>query len=1084
MNNYTPIHLHTMLSNPFTTMDSVTGYKDYIDIAKKNNMTAIAFTEHGNVMEWIHKKEYCEREEYTCEDCNTKYDKSLKFCEKCKSENITQTIKPIKYIHGVEAYVTESLDEKIRDNYHVVLLGVNYDGVLEINKLMSHKVACNRQDGHFHYNPRITFDELLNTSNNIIITSACLGGILNKGNKDIALNFVKFMKENKHRCYLEIQHHKVDEQIEYNKKLLKISKATGIPLIIGTDTHSLNKEHAEGRIILQKSKNIHFDNEDGWDTTFKTYEELMDIYREHSYISINELKEAIDNTNKIAELVENFSIDRSNKYPKLYANSEQVFKEKIKEGVVSKKIIDRTDFDKYKKRINHEYKTMKKNDSIDYMLLEEDIKKWCRQNDKPYGYSRGSVSGSLIAYLLDVTKIDSVEYNMNFERFQSPFRRSLCDVDTDYAPSIRKDVKDYIYSKSNLVCCEIVTFNTIALKGAIRDVGRALSMSLNTINEICSGVESMEDKYRKQYPNLFKYVDLLQGVIVSVGTHPAATVVFDAELASRIGTFTLTTCDYPISQINMKEIDSQNFVKLDILGLDTVEVIYNTCKLANIDELTPQNTDYNDMNVWEDIRRNSFGVFQWESDSAFEYYKKLFSEKTLKKILTANPDMSMIDLFSIGNGAIRPAGESYRESLAEGVFNDNGHRALNDFLSPTLGYLVFQEQIIEFLNRFCGYTLGEADLVRRAFSKKIGTDVHIPRIKDGFIKTMRDEYGETKERSEELIVGFLKVIKDASDYLFSLNHSDPYSRIGYACAWLRYYYPVEFMTSKLNAVSGDIDKTFKAIKYIKEETNIVMKSAKFRHSANGYKSDAKNNCIYKGIESVKGFGEKLNVYKELHPLYSKSYNSFIELLKDISCTNIGLGKVGILIEINFFEEFGSIGYLRRVLDMYEKYGTAKVLTKSKFTNQELNRIIPLGRETKSQIRDFNLDEFLSVYSDMLYKDDISTIEKMLLELKHLGYINSTSKKYDDSFHIVSGFEHKYKHPMITLTKINDGTNKTVKCKMPIYSKKPIVVGDVIKVLDVSPEGKWKMTENGGFKQSKTEFEDCLKKYSLVKFMEE
>ena len=186
----------------------------------------------------------------------------------------------------------------------------------------------------------------------------------------------------------------------------------------------------------------------------------------------------------------------------------------------------------------------------------------------------------------------------------------------------------------------------------------------------------------------------------------------------------------------MKSIDAQNYVKLDILGLDNIQLINETCKLANIERLTPENVDDNDINVWKSIRDDNLLIFQWESDSAGAFLKTLLSDETIAKIEAKNPNFRYMDLLSMGNGAIRPAGASYRDALANGEFRDNGHEALNNLLSSTMGYLVYQEQIIFFLNQFCGYTMGAADIVRRGFAKKTGTEQLIPRIKQGFIDTM------------------------------------------------------------------------------------------------------------------------------------------------------------------------------------------------------------------------------------------------------------------------------------------------------------------------------------------------------------
>ncbi len=1061
MNNYTILHLHSDLSNAFTTMDSVTKYKMYIDRAKELKMKSIAFTEHGNVFEWLHKKEYCE-------SCKYQKENDIKDCDSCDRFGKCNGSNKIKYIHGVEAYVTESLDEKIRDNYHVILLAKNYEAVNEINTLMSHKFACNRDDGHFYYNPRITFDELINTSDNVIITSACLGGIIGKGSEGLKSKFIKFMTDNKHRCFLELQHHLVDSQIELNKELISISKDTGIRLTVGTDTHSLNSDYSDGRVVLQKSKNIHFENEDGWDLTFKTYDELVEIFSKHDYADIDLFKDAINTTNVISDMVEEFELDRKNKYPKLYENSEKVFRDKIEYYIKDRGIVlnkERSD------RIEHEFKTYVANGAIDYMLLEEDIKAWCRRNDIEYGYSRGSVSGSYIAYILRITDVDSIKYNLNFERFMSMERLGgLADIDTDYPPSKRHLVREYINSKEELQCAEIVTFNTIATKGAIKDVGRAFDMPLDELNEINKNFENKEQEYRGRYPDLFKYVDLLNGVIVSVGSHPCGFIVSPKSLEDNICTFTTTTSEYPISQLNMKEIDSLNFVKLDLLGLDNIEVINETCKLAGIERLTPDNTDYEDMDVWKSMRNDSFGIFQWNSDFAHSYFRQLFSDGTLEKILEQNPNMKMIDLMTVGNGAIRPAGESYRSNLSMGIFNDNGHPALNELLSSSLNYLCFQEQIIEFLNKFCGYSYGQADIVRRGFSKKLGTEEFIPKIKAGFIKTMMSEYGETRERSEELIVGFIEVIISASRYLFSINHSDPYSRIGYACGWLRYYYPLEFIAVSLNMMSKSMDKTSMVTNYMSEYTDIKLHPIKFRHSKSDYSINKELNSIYKGMGSIKGMNAK--GADELYELREGVYDSFTGLLTDIyEHTCLNKSQILSLIRLDFFLEFGNSAKLEYILELHKTFSKKKTAKKDKLPFEEELIRTHSEKETEKQ---FSKVDYVSILKELEISvecDEIPIKLKMDYQLQYLGYINFIDSTMDKRYALVMKLDTKYS-PRFTAYCLNNGSTADLKVKnkpkSKYYAKKdvtyfqdvPFENGDMIYINKFSNEHKRKKTDEG------------------------
>lgn len=387
--------MHTDLSSGVTNIDSITKYKQYIDLAKDYGMSAFGYSEHGCVFEHVHKKEYIEKN-------------------------------GMKYIHAQEFYITKTLDEKIRDNYHCVLIAKNFDGVCELNTLSS--IGFCRDDNHFYYVPRISYDELKTTSNNIIISTACLGSILNNGDEELQDDFVKFLSNNSHRCFLEIQHHICEAQKEYNNKLYNIGKEYGIRLIAGTDTHALNEEHKLGREMLQKGKKIHFDSEDEFDLVFKSYEELVECYKIQNSLPLDICLEAIENTNVMANMIQEFSLDKSNKYPSLYDNPKEVFDKKIKDGISDKGIDKYPNYQEYLDRIEHEKKTYIHNDAIDFMLLEEDYKTEMRKRGILCGYSRGSCSGSLIAYLFGITSVDSIKFKMNFERFMNPERVSLADM--------------------------------------------------------------------------------------------------------------------------------------------------------------------------------------------------------------------------------------------------------------------------------------------------------------------------------------------------------------------------------------------------------------------------------------------------------------------------------------------------------------------------------------------------------------------------------------------------------------------------------------------------------------------------------
>ena len=294
---YVVYHLHTDYSNANGFADSCSSFKEYIKLAKQQGMTAIAFSEHGNIYDWIKKKQECDKV-------------------------------GLKYIHGVEMYLCINLADDDRGG-HIGLYARNWDGVLELNKLVSISTikgdAKDKSDRHMYYHPRISLEELMNTSDNIIVTSACVLSPLNKWdtdeNKKAFQSLIKWMVKNKHRCFFEIQYHKFENQIKYNQKLYQYSQKTGIPLIAGTDTHSSSNYKAECRKILQIYKDSFYGEEDECDLVWKTYDELVAAFKEQGALPEEIYLEAIENTNKFADMIEDFTLDKAFKYPTLYGDN-------------------------------------------------------------------------------------------------------------------------------------------------------------------------------------------------------------------------------------------------------------------------------------------------------------------------------------------------------------------------------------------------------------------------------------------------------------------------------------------------------------------------------------------------------------------------------------------------------------------------------------------------------------------------------------------------------------------------------------------------------------------------------------------
>lgn len=1012
--NYTVLHLHSDMSNGVTNIDSVTKYIEYIKRAEELDMKAMAFSEHGSVFAWDLKKEDMEKH-------------------------------GLKYIHAEEFYVTKTVDEKIRDNWHCLLIAKNWDGVREINKLAS--ISFSRNDGHYYYAPRITFDDLLHTSDNIIISTACLGGILNRASKDIQERFIKFLSENKHRCFLEIQHHNVAEQIAYNRKLYSISKKYGIRLVAGTDTHSLNEQHAEGRKILQRSKNIFFEDEEGWDLTFKSYDELCEAYKKQHSLPEGVYLEAIENTNVIADMVEPFEIDRHTKYPHIYDNPVETFKKKINEGYKNNKYLkERYPRNVVSSRLKEELAVYEKVGAIDFMLLETYIREWEAKNGIESGYGRGSVSGSLIAYALGITQMDSLKFNLNFFRFMNPSRVTNADIDSDYCSADREKIKYFLLHDKlnlpNIKTSEIITFNTIAMKGAIKDVCRALNISLDEAQTISDAVTmdenhkwTIDNKWREKYPEVFKYVDIVSGTIVSIGSHPSGVLVSDRDIESDIGLCSISTSDYPVSMLDMHGLDGQMYVKLDILGLDNIGVINETCRMLGIDRLTPDNVDLNDEKVWKSIRDDTTLIFQWESDSAQAYLKKFMSDETIAKAKEKDQNFSYIKWFSFGNGLIRPSCASFRDDVACGKFYDNGFKELNEFLAPEAGRVAMQETIMMWLQKFCGYSPAESDNVRRAIAKKKGTATLLPEIEQRFIDYSSTHYDITVEKCKEVIKPFLQIILDASAYGFSWNHSDSYSCTGYISGYLRYYYPLQFLTAAFNIFFDKEDKIVNITKYA-NKIGIPIKDIKFRHSKADYNCDVSENVIYKGIRSIKYMNE--DVANKLYDMREQNFDSFVDVIKVFPGNS---RQLDILIKLNYFSEFGKIGTLLRIVDLYNIYGGKKLLKKDKckLPSELLSKYCT---ETDKQWRVQDQDGLIEELCSMIPDVDVPIQSKIEWSKEYFGYISTVMPEKKDVGYVMD-INTKYS-PKLTVYQLWDGKTTVYKLQKKTYEKNPFNKGSLLQ----------------------------------------
>lgn len=630
----------------------------------------------------------------------------------------------------------------------------------------------------------------------------------------------------------------------------------------------------------------------------------------------------------------------------------------------------------------------------------------------------------------------------------NPSRVTNADIDTDYSKNDRAKVKEFLLKDRmdlpNIRTSEIITFNTIALKGAIRDVARALYSNTNYLqiaDNICSNVETNEEQMRKSYPELFEYVDIVNGTIVSIGSHPSGVLVSDRDIEEDVGMCSLSTSPYSVSMLNMKELDALMYVKLDILGLDNIGLINDTCKLLGIERLTPDNTNLNDEKVWKSIRDDTTLIFQWESDSAQSYLKKFMSDKTIAIAKAHNKNFSYIKWFSFGNGLIRPGCASFRDDVANGDIIINGFDELDDFLATTFGRVTMQEDIMQFLVKFCGYSDAESDTVRRGIAKKYGTEKFIDEIHDRFIDYSNKTYGVNKDKLEEIFPPIKQGILDASAYAFSWNHSDSYSCIGYICGYLRYYYPLEFLTVALNTFIDNEEKSTKIIEYC-NKIGISIRPIKFRHSKDVYSPDKENNAIYKGIASVKFLNS--DVAQQMYEMREQKFNTFSDFLKVNPCNS---KQTEILIKLGFFSEFGKSQKLLDEYNIFDTYYGKKQFKKNKI-NLDENLIAKYSTTTEKMYKIIDNDGLVKELCNAVNNKEIPLTDRLSAEKEYLGYIDYKNPKASEGLYYVTEmkvYKDKCK-PYVTLYHLKTGTTlKTKVVSANEYANAPFKENSILNV---------------------------------------
>lgn len=987
------IHVHTK----YSLRDSIIDYDDLINRLKSINQNAIAITDHGN----IHA--------------------SVSIYKRLKKENI-------KYIHGCEMYICDDTNIKDQNNkyHHLVVLCKNEIGRINLNKLIS----ISNLPENFYNKPRIDFEKLKQHKDGLLVLSACLAGEISKfllidayeKAREVAL---KYKNEFGNDYYLEIQARNDNKQIEINKKIVALAKELNIPIVVTTDAHFVAKEDKRYHDVYSFNSSYKEEGEGYVDCYIQSEEEIRNNL---NYLDEEIINQAINNTHIIAdkcnvELPLSAPIIPHIDIPSQYNNEKEWVIDICQKGFEERGInkLPEEERQVYYDRYQYELNAVEEMGFLGYYLLVYTY----ANKVKRRGIARGSGGGSLLCYLMNITDIDPIEHKLYFERFidvgaldalrEGKITRKelkVPDVDLDFGTHDREKIIQFLinkYGQQHVAC--IGRFNYNKSRGTLTDIGRALGIEFNVIKEITKSLEDYElndvldlieinknnpdkpdivkkfEKYIKKYPDLFEISKKLIGLPSSFGLHPCGRVIVMQDLD-----YYTASCYHESGerylQGDMHDIEDLGIVKIDALGLRTVDVIYDTLELIGKDYeyINPKKLDFSDEKVL-DIFKNgdTVGIFQFESYGM---------QTTLRDIQPTG-----IEDLSVANALYRPGAMAYIKNYCNRKHGKEEitylHKDLVPILSNTYGIMVFQEQLIE-IGRLAN--LRNPDKLRKATGKKdekLLIEVH-EELKQNLLNK-----GWTEEQFNQLWSDMLQFAK----YAFNKSHSSAYAIIAFITAKLKAYHPLEFYISLMNSYIENSSQ------YIKNDADIIYEDIinhgyvinKFDFRQNHKKCNIYNGKINYAIPLIKHCNKQ--IAEELYELRNNQYNNFIELLYDITQkTSINSAQLDILVRLGFFNEFGNSRLLNGLVEYFNffKRGSAKQISVDKIKdNQILDNIIKrhsrLSPSGKTYM-DLNVRAILNDIEEWMNCNNVRDYpikEKINTQIEYLGFVNLTTGREED-----------------------------------------------------------------------------------------
>ena len=983
-------HLHT--HTEYSLLDGEASIKKLVARVKELGMDSCAITDHGSM--------------YGVVD----------FYREAKSQGIHPVI-------GCEVYMApRSRFDKVHDidnkTSHLILLAENQKGYKNLIKL----VSAGYIDG-FYYKPRIDFEMLKEHSEGIIALSACIAGEVPKAllrgdydeAKKIALKYAEVL--GKDNYFLEIQDHGLSEQKRIIPDMLRLSEETGIGLVATNDIHYLKKEDAKYQDVLmciQMEKKVDDPDRMKFETEefyIKSPEEMTSLFE---YVP-----QAIENTEKIAKRC-NVDFDFGTRHLPAYAvpdgkDAFEYLRELCQSGL-EKRYSPVSD--ELQKRLDYELGVIKSMGFVDYFLIVWDFIHFAKNNGVMVGPGRGSAAGSIVAYSLGITTVDPIKYGLIFERFLNPERVSMPDIDIDFAPNGRQKIIDYVVEKyGEGQVAQIITFGTMKAKLAIRDVGRALDIPYAEVDKVAKFVPfdlkmtiskalDISTELHALYENDPQIKELLdtsmalEGLPRHASTHAAGVVITSEPIVNYVP-LQLNSENFITTQFTKDTVENLGLLKMDFLGLRNLTVIENAVKIIkrtrgidlNMDEI-----DYDCKEVYELISSgNTDGVFQLESAGMQSFMQELKPD-TLEDVIAG------IALYRPGPMEQIPR---YIKSKKNPKTIKYKHPLLKNILDVTYGCMVYQEQVLEIVRTLAGYSLGKADSMRRVISKKKADQMLIERKNFIYGSDDGDIPGCIKNGiDEQTAISIFDEINDFANYAFNKSHAAAYAFVTYQTAYLKTFYPVEYMASLISSID-DLDKINHYIANCKE-MGIDRLPPDVNKSEDTF--TVENNSIRFGLSAVKNVGRAMILNLVNERKNNGKFKTFSDFIDRMAGQDMNKRALEGLISCGAFD---SMGVKRsQLLAVYEKAldGTARAArdnvagqmslfdTIEEQSEMQFPNIDELDKKTMLKMEKQSTGLYFSGHPMEEYTDKIKKLTKYNIS----DVLTSVHKDEDGNYHAVEG----------------------------------------------------------------------------------